>query len=514
MSEETEKSGNDSVVEDAEIVNETQTSDEPLEPRVFIAGLGQSGRELLYRLMSNGKVVGLDINEEKIKRAEENLKGENVRLFTRDGTSRMTWQDLGLAENDTVVAVTRRDDVNLEICGVAKENFGVKKLISLLHNSESSAEYDKAGVETVSRSQVISSFLETRVYRDRRTAMNIGLGQGEIMEVPILPGSSVIGRRLRTFRARPWLVGAIYRKDKLIVPHGNTVIKEGDRVLLIGEPHILSAIADFFKMGEPEFPLQYGLRIGVLSESKKSDDYEAIVGESNYLAKNSKATHMVLLSLPGSKEQDLETAEKICGGTGLICEPAFFPDEKYKSWPSQLQSQDFGCLVMTVHKFGIFKRLGMIKSLLLHVLEEADYPILISRGTHPYKKILLPVSTDSDISRVTQLAIDLTRLFDAQLEAVTVTEPAFSAGKETVEEQKAVLERLVEHSELYRMKVKMLHREGNPIQETATLSPDYSLMVLGYRKHDRGFLPRLDIAIEITARSKCSVMILPFEDTP
>ncbi len=480
--------------------------------RIFVVGMGQTGRDLISRIEREVELFGLDVDQKKLDKAKPLETKGNVKLFLKDGASRLTWKELGLREDDTVVTVTPRDETNLEVARVTREYARVRQVIGLLNNLDYAENYSQAGMETVTRARVVASFIENRLFRDRRTATNIGLSQGEIMEVPVLPGSSVTGRSLRTFRARPWLVGAIYRNDELIVPHGNTVIKEGDRVLLIGEPHILNGIADFFKMGEPDFPLQYGPKIGVLTAYAGKDKYEALVSESNFLARSSRATSVVMLSLPGIEEPDVDMADKICGGTGVTCEPAFFSEEEEKHWPKGLQAQDFGCLVMSPGRFGLLKRLGIFSSLLLRILEQADYPVLLSRGTFPYEKILAPVSTRFHPVRVTQLAVDMARLFNARLEAVTVTEPAFSAGKEAVEEQKRMVDRLVEYSELYNLKVKMNHREGNPIKETVKLAGGYNLVVLGYRKGYRGFFPRLDIALEIMARVSCSVMILPYAE--
>lgn len=481
-----------------------------IEPRVFVVGLGQTGRELIYRLMSKVRVIGLDVEEEKLSRFKVDPEEAGVKLVSKDATSRLTWEELELAPSDTVVVVTRRDQVNLEVCRIASQDFHVKRLLGLIHSASRAAEYSAAGIETVIRAEVFASFMESRVLKDRRTAMNVGLGKGEIMEVPILPGSPVVGRPLSSFRARPWLVGAIYRQDRLIVPHGHTVIQEGDRVVIIGEPHILSGIGDFFKMGEPEFPLQYGPRIGVVATSEKSDDHHALVSESHYLAANTKATAMVMLTLPGGPEPDVDAAERICEGTDLSCEPAYLQDEEHTPWPRQLQTQDFGCLVLEDRQLGFLHRLGILRSLLLRVLEEAEYPILISKGSHPYESILVPVAIQSNPVRVAELAINLARLFDSRLDAVTITEPVFAAGEDAVEEQKGVLDRVEELCALYRLPIKIHHREGNPIREIVEQSAGYDLLVMGHRQGRRPFWPRLDLCIEIMARVSCSVMIMPF----
>jgi len=488
--------------------------DESEDPRVFVVGLGRSGRELIERLRKSSPVAGLDLSEKKVEKAGKLAASPLVKLAVKDGASRLTWQDLGLRSHDVVVAVTDRDESNLEVCRVVRDNFGVKRLIGLIHADRWEKEYERLGVEVVARAKVLASFLESRVLRDRRTAMNVGLGEGEIMEVTILPGSPVIGRALKSFHARPWLVGAIYRKDRLVVPHGHSRIQEGDRVVLVGEPLIIAEIAEFFKMGEPEFPLQFGPRIGMLAMEPSGKNYETMLGEANYLAANSKATSLAMLSVPGMEEPDLDEAEQIRGETGLAREPAYLHDQEHTAWPRALQAQDFGCLVISDHKLGVLKRIGLINSLLRRILEDAQFPVLVAKGSHPYQKILVPVATKSSPFRIAQLAINLARLFKAKLDAVTVTEPAFAAGQEAVEEQKGVLDRVVEMCSLYRLPVNITHREGNPIEEIVEQAADYDLVVLGQRQGVPRFPPKLDLSFEILVRAPCSVMILPFKSEP
>ena len=63
---------------------------------------------------------------------------------------------------------------------------------------------------------------------------------------------------------KSWLVAAIYRNGKLLVPHGETIIRAGDEVVVVGEPEILDRELSFLRGGQILFPSQYGIRIGVI----------------------------------------------------------------------------------------------------------------------------------------------------------------------------------------------------------------------------------------------------------
>mgnify|MGYP000403927488 CR=1 FL=1 len=377
--------------------------------------------------------------------------------------------------------------------------------------NDKAAEYAAAGIETVCRSLALANHLASRVLRDRRTASDVGLGLGEIIEVPILPGSTVIGRPLRSFHAHPWLVAAVYRQDRLIVPHGDTVIQAGDRVVLVGEPHVLAAIADFFKMGEPEFPLQFGRRFGLLHAEGRKPALDAAIAETGYLVKNTKADGVTLLAVNGPATAIPPDANRVCGGE-LRCETIPL-SERRENWIGELQGRDFGCLILPASRFFIWQRLGITQSLLSSLLASSALPVLVSRGSHPYKKILAPVAIRSSPLQVAELAIDLARLLGASLSAITVTEPSFAAGSETVSEQKQILDQLQEMSSLYRLPIELLHREGNPIAEIVAEAINYDLLVLGHRRSSRQRI-HLDIALEVAARVKSSVMILPNDGEP
>jgi nucleotide-binding universal stress UspA family protein len=164
-------------------------------------------------------------------------------------------------------------------------------------------------------------------------------------------------------------------------------------------------------------------------------------------------------------------------------------------------------------KMGILQRLGLRRSMLGKILQQADYPVIVSRGTHPYKKILVPVVRTGHPLRVAELGINLSRLFNSELHAVTVTEPAFSAGEEEVSEQKQVLDQVLEHSALYHKSIRVFHLEGNPIREVVQHSRDYDMVVIGYNRDKRKAF-QFDITMEILRRLESSVLIVPYGEKP
>ena len=92
-------------------------------------------------------------------------------------------------------------------------------------------------------------------------ASSVGQGRGEIIEFVVLPSSPAIGVPLSQQQASGWRIAAIYRGGDLVIPTGETAIQAEDRIPLIGDPTILTQVAEQIRVGVPQFPLRHGKSI-------------------------------------------------------------------------------------------------------------------------------------------------------------------------------------------------------------------------------------------------------------
>ena len=106
-------------------------------------------------------------------------------------------------------------------------------------------------------------------------AQNVGLGQGEIMEVLVPFGSAYVYRHIGSIEQKNWRIAAIYRDSKLILPTPNLMIYPNDLLLLIGEPKVLREIFKSIKREVGQFPMPFG-RDSYLFIDMEVDDSETI----------------------------------------------------------------------------------------------------------------------------------------------------------------------------------------------------------------------------------------------
>ncbi len=477
-----------------------------IEPRVLIVGAGTTGRELLNRLVTTWLVSIVDVDEARLDLISDDVDPDRIRKTVGDGTSRLVLEQAGIEHVDYVAAVTGSDRANLEVCRLAREDYEKTNLYASVVKFSERESYGRANIDFVTPSYAAAVNLETRILHGVGTSLNTGEGRGEAIEVTVLSSSPMIGRPLSSVRSGRWHVGAIYRGGKLIVPTGPKRIEQDDRVILIGEPEILRSIGEFFRIGEPEFPLEFGSNIHVMTES--STDFEHIVGELRYLLDHSHARGVEVLYWP--HEPGIQPAlERILKDNRIEASTLAVFGKYGDVATKHVITKDCGCLLVPDERFRFLERIGLRRTALAEIFHRMDSPVAVLRGSDPYRKILLPVTESESSMEMARFAFDLARIYKAGVTIVTVTAPRFVVGLRAVEDQKAALRKITHLANLYRIEVEQIHLEGNPVEEVLKLCSDYQLMVISHGKDRKPSFFNPDASQHLVRRSSITTFVLP-----
>ncbi|RLA58002.1 MAG: hypothetical protein DRQ78_12775, partial [Epsilonproteobacteria bacterium] len=116
-------------------------------------------------------------------------------------------------------------------------------------------------------------------------AQNVGLGQGEIMEVHVPFGSTYAYRHIGSILQRKRKIAALYRDDKQILPSPATMIRPNDTLLILGKPLVLDGVYRTINKRIGLFPEPFGKDIYLILDLRY-DQEKAIqyVKESIFLA--------------------------------------------------------------------------------------------------------------------------------------------------------------------------------------------------------------------------------------
>lgn len=115
-------------------------------------------------------------------------------------------------------------------------------------------------------------------------AQNVGLHEGEIMEVIVPFSSSYAFRHISSIPQIKWKIAAIYRNNKLLLPTNATMIRPRDLLLIIGKPQILRNVYSRIRSENGVFPEPFGknfyLYVDIDKDGQKALEY---IEEAIYL---------------------------------------------------------------------------------------------------------------------------------------------------------------------------------------------------------------------------------------
>jgi trk system potassium uptake protein TrkA len=205
---------------------------------VLVLGGGKVGANVARNLVGAGHEVVL---VESDRARFETLEAE-FRPFAilGDATELHVLERAGVKRPpDIVVAVTGDDEDNIVICQLAKEKYGVRKVIARVNDPRNQDHFDLLDIRpTVAATPTIMALIEHEVpehglvhlleLRDERL---------EIVEVEIAEGAPAVGKRVEQLAlpSTTRLV-SVMREGQAEIAVGATELRRGDQVLAILEP--------------------------------------------------------------------------------------------------------------------------------------------------------------------------------------------------------------------------------------------------------------------------------------
>ena len=202
--------------------------------RVAIAGAGNVGRSIAGELLHNGhEVLLVDKDPRAIKAA---TVPEAEWLFA-DACELSMLEEAALERCNVVIAATGDDKVNLVVSLLAKTEFGVPRVVARVNNPKNEWMFDDAwGVDvSVSTPHLLTALVEEAVSVGSLVRLlSFEGGNARLSEVTLADSSPALNKEIVDLGLpRDSTVVAVIRQDHVIVPRGDTLLIEGDEVLVL-----------------------------------------------------------------------------------------------------------------------------------------------------------------------------------------------------------------------------------------------------------------------------------------
>ena len=201
---------------------------------VIVVGAGKVGLNLARELAEKGNELTIVENSaRRYATVEEELEH---RAHYGDGSELWVLERAGIERADMVIAVTGDDEDNILICQVAREKYGVERVIARCNNPRNLQHFELLGVKpAVSATDLILRLIEHEVPRyGLLHLLDLPQERLEIIEIEVAQGSPADGSQVRDLGIPEGsLVISILRDGSGFVPVADSEVKAGDEVLLV-----------------------------------------------------------------------------------------------------------------------------------------------------------------------------------------------------------------------------------------------------------------------------------------
>tara|TARA_Y100000287_G_scaffold43364_1_gene33708 strand:+ start:188 stop:1591 length:1404 start_codon:yes stop_codon:yes gene_type:complete len=465
--------------------------------KVIIVGAHGEAKELINRVSSGWSISVIDLDQEKLRNFTTNRQIDKIQ---GDATSSLVLKKAGLDEATAIVTLTLSDEVNLEILKIAKQN-DILRLSSIINDSSNIDKFKELDVELVEPDILLARRFEHILEPRRVVSQAFAGGRAEALEIEISSDSPVRGKKLREIGSDYYIVGALLRKGKVIIPHGDTEIETGDLVTIVLQSGAFSNVINLFSGSESRFPLEFGKDIVVVLDNEKNLKN---LSESEFFIRNTKATSLKLITKEDLFDNNLESTEETL--KAVLKDQEF--DITYKNKISNKDLENFinensiGTIFYPVED-SISK--SKIKSL-ISIANKSKIPILFSRSTYPYKTIGLLINDNFDENSSNSIAFDLSSTMSAKLAGVIINQPTFlqSDGEQKVSD---TVQKLQDLALSHEVQLDFENFEGNEAKIFTDQTSSYDLSIIGSNS-SQSWQDRKVIEF-VSTNSNSSVLYIP-----
>jgi trk system potassium uptake protein len=222
---------------------------------VLLVGAGKVGWNLARELIDKRhEVLVVEADAQRYRVVEDELEHS---IQYGDGTELWVLERAGIERADLVIAVTGDDEDNILICQVAREKYGVERIVARCNNPRNLQHFELLGVKpAVSATDLIMRLIEHEVPKYGLVhLLDLREEELEIIEMEVGEGAPAAGTQVKDLGLPDGsLVISILRGGAGFVPAGDSVVEAGDEVLVVLDVGLEAEVTEKFG-GRTESPV-------------------------------------------------------------------------------------------------------------------------------------------------------------------------------------------------------------------------------------------------------------------
>ena len=229
--------------------------------KIIILGAGRVGTSVAENLVSEANDITLvDVSSTRLLLLQDHL---DLRTVAGDASHPSVLIQAGAKDADLILAVTQSDETNLVACKLAATMFNIPTKIARIHSANFLTypeifSPENFGVDyAICPEQIVTDYIEKLIeFPNALQVLDFANGKVSLVAVRAFHGGPLVGRELCELRQHvpnvDTRVAAIFRKDRSIIPEGNTIVEAEDEVFFLAAANdIRSVISELRRMDKP-----------------------------------------------------------------------------------------------------------------------------------------------------------------------------------------------------------------------------------------------------------------------
>ena len=242
------------------VINSSQTKEtlwafghnEKISNKILIIGGGNIGFNLAKNVENTFEDARLKIIEKDKERAEF-IANElnNTIVINGNGLDEDILAEVNLEDVETVIALTNDDEDNLMVSVLVEKFSKEKRTMALINKPNYSLLQSSLKIDDLidPRMTTVSSILKHVHKGSIENAYSILSGEYEVIEAEIIETSELINKELKNSNLPDEIrVGAVLRKNEIIIPRSNFVFQKKDIVVFLTKRDQLPLVENMFRL--------------------------------------------------------------------------------------------------------------------------------------------------------------------------------------------------------------------------------------------------------------------------
>ena len=424
--------------------------------KILIISDGEAGKHFVNRVIQTYTSENIYYVVETKAVEHDEYNPARLKFFEFDPTSLHKLANI-LKMDFVQVVVLMNDETEAKY--TIKNIRSLKSKVRIIVLDQWGLENEDPDTVLINSNEIVASRLIDYLPNVPVIAQNVGIGEGEIMEVLVPFGSSFVYRHIGVIEQKDWRIVAIYRNRKLLMPSRRRMIQPNDTLVLIGQPSVLKSVYRAIKRELGQFPEPFGSNIYLYIDmdliNKKT--VKELVRRSIFI--HQKFNHNLIIRVVNPSDIDIVQHIKSQSSLNVIVDIKYENTPKDISFFDDIQNYHVGLVIVSKETFRHTKTRSMLYESHVPVLKVAD------KSFSTVKDAALILSNNRDLEKISTTIYDISEQMGFNIDL-------YDYQNEHEAQKEQVIEHYYNLSTIFSKNIKVLKENENPIR-TLTQKEDF-----------------------------------------